>query len=111
VNVAALPTLRIGQVGIVLRQLLLAVVPLVEAGWIGTMLRFWETVEKKEWVVWVVVKIIEEGEGGEEEDAEECGAQTAGTDRKGSKSGGDLFFYGDWAREDQGYGPQHRGRR
>jgi hypothetical protein len=43
VDVAALTTLREGQVGIMLRKKSLSVMPSEEAWWVGTALWFWKT--------------------------------------------------------------------
>ena len=75
-NIAAFSTLGVGQVGVVLGQTLLAVMPFVEAWW--TAAAFWlgETIQKDENVLrdgggGKIVVMREEGDRGENEEAAE----------------------------------------
>jgi hypothetical protein len=86
-DVAPLSALGVGQVGVVLGQTLLAIMPFVEAWWLFAAFRLRETVQIKKNVFGgglggKVVAMKEESDGREDEDeeSEEVAAQTTRQD-------------------------------
>ena len=95
-NVAALSTLRVGQVDVVLGQKLLTIMPFVEARWFSTAFRLGKAAQKGEDVIRIfrggggsrgrgLIVMKEESDCGEKEEAEKVTTKTTRQDGVGTK--------------------------